>query len=75
MAVRKPLEKVDVDALIDAGSKVKEDFKKQSAEWIIINLRLSTQMLEEVDRAVGERIGIKRTGWILEAIHEKLKDL
>lgn len=77
MGVRKPLEKakdkVDVEALIDAGAKVKEDYKRGSKEWIMLNLRISSSMLKEVDEAVGERVGITRTGWILEAIHEKLK--
>jgi len=72
MGVRKQLGKVDVDALIDNGAKVKEDFKKETKEWAMINLRISSEMLYDVDRAVNERVGITRTGWILEAILEKL---
>lgn len=78
MAVRKPLEKVreevDVEALIDGGAKVKEDFKKRK-KWQNINLRISEEMLRDVDEAVSQRVGITRTGWILEAIHEKLKGI
>lgn len=75
MSVRKQLEKkeVDVEALIDQGAKVKEDSRKEK-KWVIVNLRISSDMLEEVDEAVGNRVGITRTGWILEAIHEKLKE-
>lgn len=73
MGVRKPLEKTDVDALIDKGAKVKEDFKRQVKEWAMINLRISSEMLKGVDDAVAQRVGITRTGWILEAIYEKLK--
>lgn len=77
MAVRKPLEKMkeeaDVEALIDSGAKVKEDLK-QKKKWPIINLRISEEMLKEVDQAVSHRVGITRTGWILEAIHEKLRN-
>lgn len=73
MSVRKPLDKVDVDALIDGGAKVKEDFKKEPKKWVIINLRILNSMLKEVDNTVDSRVGITRTGWILEAIHEKLK--
>ncbi|MFI0477797.1 MAG: hypothetical protein ACH349_01540 [Candidatus Rhabdochlamydia sp.] len=75
MAVRKPIikQEVDVDALIERGAKVKEELKKEK-EWTIINLRISTEMLKEVDQAVKDRVGITRTGWILEAIHEKLKE-
>lgn len=80
MAVRKRLEKnnnesVDIDALIDKGAKVKEDLLDQIKKWSYINVRISVEMLENVDIAVSERVGITRTGWILEAIHEKLKRL
>lgn len=76
MAVRKQEErvKIDVDALIDQGAKVKEDYKKQDKEWVMINLRLPKGMLNAVDKAVDRRVGITRTGWIQEAIHEKLGD-
>lgn len=76
MSVRKPLEKskeeVDVDALIDGGAKVKEDLKKEDKEWTVINVRISTKMLEAVDRDVKRKVGITRTGWILQAIDKKL---
>lgn len=82
MGVRKPLEKtkeeskeqVDVSALINQGAKVKEDLKKETKEWNVINLRISTEMLQEVDEAVKNRVGITRTGWILEAIHKHLRE-
>lgn len=76
MGVRKPLEKkeVDIDALIDGGAKVKEDYKKGCKTWVMVNLRISKEMLQEVDAAVDERVGITRTGWILEAIHKHLKE-
>lgn len=82
MGVRKPLEKskeelkeeVDVSALINQGAKVKEDLKKETKEWTVINLRISTEMLQEVDEAVKNRVGITRTGWILEAIHKHLRE-
>ena len=75
MVVRKQMEKekVDVDSLIDQGAKVKADEQLSTKQWVIVNLRISTAMLKEVDDAVGNRVGITRTGWILEAIHEKLK--
>lgn len=72
MGVKKPLVKADVDALIDKGAKVKEDFKKDGKEWAMINLRISSEMLYDVDAAVKNRVGITRTGWVLEAIFEKL---
>lgn len=78
MAVRKPLEKtkstsVSIDDLIDKGAKVKEDFISEK-KWTNINLRLPVNLLEEIDKCVEKRIGITRTGWILEKIHQSLKD-
>ena len=78
MSVRKKfeiakVEEVDVDALIEKGAKVKEDKVEENKKWTIINLRLPTNMLGDVDEEVKERIGMTRTGWILEAIQEKLK--
>ena len=78
MSVRKKLEKpkieeVDVDALIEKGAKVKEDQVAESKKWTYMNLRITVEMMSDVDEAVEERVGITRTGWILEAIHEKLK--
>jgi len=74
MVVRKVMskEEVDVDSLIDKGAKVKED-SKELKEWLMINLRISSGMLKAVDSAVERRVGITRTGWILEAIHDKLE--
>lgn len=76
MGVRKAPEKVkeevDVDALIDGGAKVKEDLKKEIKEWTAINLRISTEMLEAVDRNVKRKVGLTRTGWILQAIDKNL---
>lgn len=74
MVVRRAMtkEEVDVDSLIDKGAKVKED-SKELKEWLMINLRISSGMLKAVDNAVERRVGITRTGWILEAIHEKLE--
>ena len=78
MSVRKRLEKhkedkVDVDALIDKGAKVKEDKIAESKKWAFINIRIPVDMLDCVDDFVEGRVGITRTGWILEAIQEKLK--
>jgi hypothetical protein len=66
-------ENIDVDALISRGAKVKEDHATDKKKWTYINVRISVDMLNSVDDAVDNRVGITRTGWILEAIHEKTK--
>lgn len=79
MAVRKPLEKqppphqYDIEELLAKGASVKEDNKlTEQKDWAYINLRVPSKMLKGVDVALQDRVGISRTGWILEAIHEKL---
>lgn len=82
MVVRKPLEKVvddmlpgDIDKFISKGAHVMEDNKEVSSkkEWTNINLRIPVDMLKQIDDALNDRIGISRTGWILQAIQENLK--
>lgn len=80
MSVRKRLEKskveeVDIEALIEKGAKVKEDATSDNKMWNYINLRISLEMLNDIDEAVRKRVGITRTGWILESLHEKLQIL
>lgn len=78
MAVRKPLEKfspINIDALISKGAPVREDNKNttEKKDATYINLRVPTNMLDNINEAMNERVGISRNAWILEAIHEKLK--
>lgn len=70
-----PMEKNDIERLITKGASVKQDALKKDKEWKLLNLRLSAKMLESIDKAVSESVGITRTGWILQAIDEKLKRL
>ncbi len=79
MGVRKPLKKtmmnsIDIDALIEKGAEVKQDKKnKIERKWSQVHLRIPTETINIVDDIVYDRAGITRTGWILEAIHEKLR--
>ena len=47
---------------------------KENKQWAVLNLRISIDMLEQFDEAVTNRVGINRTGLILEAIDEKIKE-
>ena len=82
MSVRKPLEKsqnhqpmLDIETLISRGASVTEDNRMEAERkaWTHLNLRISIEMLNNIDEAMKERVGISRTGWILEAIQEKIK--
>lgn len=75
----KPIEKsINIEELIGKGALVKEDSLAQSQEekkWTHINLRIPKDMLKHIDSLLEERVGITRTGWILEALQEKMKRL
>ncbi len=78
MAVRKRLdtprlEHADIDALIDKGAKVKEDNIAEKKKWTYISLRIPLSMIEDIDDSVEDKVGITRTGWILQALQEKLQ--
>lgn len=79
MVVRKPIEKekkteADFEKMIAKGALVHEDIKpKEDKKNAHINFRIPSDMLNNVDEALKERVGMSRNAWILEAIHEKLK--
>jgi TPP-dependent indolepyruvate ferredoxin oxidoreductase alpha subunit len=74
--VKKALSLVELEKLIDKGAPLKEETKIQkSEEWTNINIRISKDMLSEIDESVKARVGITRTGWILETLYERLKGL
>ncbi len=78
MVVSRPLEKpVDqkmIDKLIDKGARVKEDNKTdEEKKHAYLNLRVPVSLLEELEEVLNKRVGISRTGWILEAIQEKIR--
>jgi hypothetical protein len=72
--VKKALPRIDIEKLIDKGAPVKEENKvEKESEWTNINIRIPRAMLNEIDEAVKARIGLTRTGWVLESFFEKLK--
>lgn len=59
-------------AFIDKGGRVASE--SNDPEWMFINLRIPRNMVNKIEEIINtERIGMTRTGWILEAIQEKLK--
>lgn len=69
MAIREPL---NIEKLIMKGAGVAKDNEKER-RWTHFCLRIPTDMVEEIEASLSRRIGIQKTGWILEAIQEKLK--
>lgn len=63
--------RIEIEKVIDKGGQVSNDAKKK--QWTIFNLRINQQMLQQIDEALEETVGISKTGWILQAIQDKLK--
>lgn len=64
--------KIEIQKVIDKGGHVGAD-KEQKSGWTNFTLRINKEMLNEIDEALESTVGISKTGWILQAIHEKLK--
>jgi predicted HicB family RNase H-like nuclease len=77
----KPLKKkesLSIEEVIDRGGDVAADKAQESEqakkEWKNFNLRIREDLLDQIDEAVKDRVGISKTAWILEAIQEKLRN-
>ena len=63
-----------LEDIIDRGGEVAADKSKdESKEWLRFNMRLRKDMSEDIDKLLENRVGIPKTGWILEAIQAHLK--
>ncbi len=64
--------KIDVDTIIEKGYKAYDDKIEDGCKHI--NLKISSEMLNEVDRCVikKKKLGCTRTSWILDAINDKI---
>ena len=73
----KKLEKAErpsIEDVIEKGGNVAADKQiSQKTEWKNFNLRLRDDISDQIDEALLNRVGLSKTAWILEAIHEKLK--
>lgn len=67
--VKKLQRELDV---INRGGEVSAD-KGDPKKWTNFNLRIREDLLKQIDGVLEDRVGISKTGWILEAIQEKIK--
>lgn len=90
MALKKLIDKESVEEIpediekarqefIRGGGKVKADLdrkevKEVKEEWERIMLRIKKEKITMIDEIVKNTMGLTRTGWILQAIEEKLKN-
>lgn len=65
--------KLEIEKVIDKGGYVDAD-KSSKCEWVMFSLRMKADMSKQIDEALKERVGISKTGFILQAIQEKLKN-
>lgn len=60
-----------LDEYVNKGGEVLADKIETKKEWVHFCLRVPQYLLDSIDKE--KRIGISKTGWILEAIQDKLK--
>lgn len=65
--------KIEIEKVIERGGHVGADLETDRKEWTNFTLRIKNDMLREIDEAMQDTVGISKTGWILQAIQEKLR--
>jgi len=68
MAVMGKVQKKDIEAFIQKGAQ-KDTPQK---DFIFISLRIPGNLFGKLGDSLKKRSRVKRTGWILEAIEEKI---
>lgn len=61
--------------IIQKGSDSELLDKNLNNKFKVFNIRIPYDLYEDLERAVKNRVGISKTGWILECISERLKTL
>ncbi len=75
MTISKRKNENELDKVISQGGHVAADNQQKKEGWINIQLRISTEMIDEIASILKEkRIGLSRNAWILEAIQEKTRN-
>ena len=70
----KELEELKIK-IIQKGSDSELLDKNLNNKFKVFNVRIPYDLYEDLERAVKNRVGITKTGWILECISERLKAL
>lgn len=59
--------------IIKQGAPVVEEKEDSKKNWTNFTLRIKSEMLQEIDAALEDIAGLSKTGFILQAIQEKLR--
>lgn len=65
--------KIEIEKVIQKGGHVGADLETEKTGKVNFTLRINYEMLREIDEAMKDTVGISKTGWILQAIHDKLR--
>lgn len=74
MSLKRPIKELQKsrEEFIRGGGLVASDINDKKEEWTKIVLRIKSEALSQIDEIVDNKMGLTRTGWILQAIEEKL---
>lgn len=61
----------EIESTLDLDNIMKDVIINDNKS-LFIRLRIPSKMLKRVNEELTKRVGISRTGWILEAIDEKI---
>jgi heterodisulfide reductase subunit C len=73
VVIKKKIENSVLEKVIEKGGHVRSDFEEEKKEWVKFCLRIKSSTLNEIDKALETMIGLNKTGFILQAIDEKLR--
>lgn len=65
-------QKIQIDKFIEKGGQVAADNEKD-VQWTNFCLRMKKSMSKEIDAILEDCEGVNKTGFILQAIREKIK--
>jgi len=72
MTIKRKIEKTELNKVIEKGGHVTADMDTK-AQWTTFTLRIKRKMLKEIGEAIEDIEGLNKTGFMLQAIQEKLK--
>ncbi len=52
---------------------LKAPAKEDRKNWITLSLRISPELLDDIDHLVFKQTGMSRTCWILQALQQKVR--
>lgn len=70
----KDIEKARQEFIKGGGLVASDVQKEKDEEWTKISLRLKVEAIAKIDSLISKKMGVTRTGWIQQAIEDKLQN-